>query len=151
MLMAIDPGTTESAYVVYDRGAFIEFNKVANEEILVLLDSYVGPVVIEMVACYGMPVGAEVFETCVWIGRMIEHAGVLNVERMKRNEVKMALCHRTKGVNDGVIRQALIDMFGPSKECAVGKKKSPGPLFGMSGDVWQAAALAVAFELRTLK
>ncbi|MBV8782506.1 MAG: hypothetical protein JO353_14005, partial [Phycisphaerae bacterium] len=46
---------------------------------------------------------------------------------------------------DGNIRQALIDRFGPTKERAIGKKKSPGPLYGMSGDCWSALAVAVTY------
>ena len=30
-----------------------------------------------MVACYGMPVGKEVFDTCIWIGRFIQEADEL--------------------------------------------------------------------------
>jgi hypothetical protein len=39
---------------------------------------------------------------------------------------------------DANIRQALIDRFG-----AVGTKKMPGPLFGVSSHYWAALAVAV--------
>jgi hypothetical protein len=106
-------------------------------------------VVIEMVACYGMPVGAEVFETCVWIGRYLEALGPNSVVdgyervcRMKRQAVKLHLCHSNKA-NDATIRQALIDRFGPTKLEAIGNKAAPGPLYGVKADVWAALALAV--------
>jgi len=49
------------------------------------------------------------------------------------------------GVNDSTIRQAMLDRYGPGREKAIGKKKSPGPLYGIRKDEWQALALAVTF------
>lgn len=99
---------------------------------------------IEMIASYGMPVGREVFETCVWIGRFIEAwGGTYAMTRVTRNEVKNHLCGSSKA-KDSNIRQALIDLFGPP-----GKKSDPGPTFGLSGDMW--AALGVAATVRGLR
>ena len=92
-----------------------------------------------MIACYGMAVGAEVFETCVWIGRYLEKAQG-DMSRIKRGEVKMHLCHSMKA-KDSNIRQALIDRFG-----APGTKKAPGLTFGLSGDMWAAFAVAVTYH-----
>ena len=77
--------------------------------------------VIEMIASYGMPVGKEVFETCVWIGRFKELAIIRNikVEYIYRKDEKMNLCQSMKA-KDSNIRQALIDRFG-----IVGTKKNP--------------------------
>ena len=71
-----------------------------------------------MIASYGMPVGKEVFDTCVWIGRFIE-AFDLEYEYVYRKDEKMNLCHSMKA-KDSNIRQALIDRFGE-----VGTKKKP--------------------------
>ena len=150
---AIDPGTTESAYVVLDDMKVVEHAKIPNEEMLLWCykSQHVVPestVVIEKVASYGMAVGAEVFETCVWTGRFMEaliRRGV-TVDRMTRPQVKMMLCHKTAGVNDAVIRQALIDMYGPGKEKAIGNKAKPGPLYGIKADQWAALALGVAWD-----
>lgn len=74
-----------------------------------------------MIASYGMAVGKEVFETCVWIGRFIEIARFKNieVEYIYRKDEKMNLCNSMKA-KDSNIRQALIDRFGE-----VGTKKNP--------------------------
>lgn len=74
-----------------------------------------------MIASYGMAVGKEVFETCVWIGRFIEIAIFKNieVEYIYRKDEKMNLCNSMKA-KDSNIRQALIDRFGE-----VGTKKNP--------------------------
>jgi hypothetical protein len=155
-VLAVDPGTTESAFVHYDpkSRSILWKDKTGNQSVRDILASF-NPyddcrLVIEMVACYGQPVGAEVFETAVWIGRFEEAAlqrgcFAAHPYRMVRNEVKKHLCHKIVGVNDSVIRQVLIDRFGPTKETAIGNKKKPGPLYGVSGDVWQALALAVTF------
>lgn len=150
MLLAIDPGTGDSAYVgLTETGQVIAQGIMDNDEFLQMLerDSVVtcnDRIVIEMVASYGMPVGRETFETCVWIGRFIQAVAPHPVERMTRNEVKMQLCHHIAKVNDGVLRQALIDRYGPGKEKAIGNKKSPGPLYGIKSHLWAALALGVA-------
>jgi hypothetical protein len=146
-LIAIDPGTTQSAYVILHGMTPVRHGIVANEEMLLVLgDARVSEdaedLVIEMVACYGMAVGKEVFETCVWIGRFIEAWRGPNITRVTRHQVKMHLCHSAKA-KDGNVRQALLDMYGGAT--AVGKKASPGPLYGVHSDIWQALAVGVTY------
>ena len=78
-LLAIDPGNVESAYCIIDKSTYkpVVFEKIDNnefrEKLLGELRYYpIESVAIEMIASYGMAVGASVFETCVWIGRFIE-------------------------------------------------------------------------------
>lgn len=93
---------------------------------------------IEMVASYGMPVGKEVFETCVWIGRFIQASTAPNtITRYTRNEVKMHFCQNTRAKKANV-NQALIDRFGKK-----GTKKNPGITYGLKDHTWDAFALAV--------
>lgn len=147
-ILAIDPGTTESAYCYFDstQQRVGTFAKLDNKTLRIGMKNYIGHadmLVVEMIASYGMPVGAEVFETVVWIGRFLEAwdigAGIGKSARLKRIEVKSHLCHSGKA-NDANIRQALIDRFGP-----VGTKKNPGKLYGVSGDIWAALAVAVTY------
>jgi len=97
--------------------------------------------VIEQIAAMGMAVGAEVFETCFWSGRFAEAWGG-SFERLKRHEIKMHLCGNMRA-KDANIRVALMDRFGGSQ--SVGKKKTPGPLYGIAGDQWSALAVAVTW------
>ena len=141
-VLAIDPGPTESAYVVLQDAEPVRWEKLPNEDLLeVLPRKGIGLLAVEMVASYGMPVGAEVFETCVWIGRFIERWGH-DFQLIPRAEVKLHLTN-TRNAKDAHIRQALIDRFGPGKDRAVGKKATPGPLYGLTGDCWSAQAVAV--------
>ena len=126
-ILAIDPGNIESAYCVVDSETYrpLLFDKTKNEEILEFLENNryrgfntVGDIVIEMIASYGMPVGKEVFETCVWIGKFAEASG-MRESYIYRKEEKMNLCNSMKA-KDSNIRQALIDRFG-----VVGTKKNP--------------------------
>ena len=90
-----------------------------NEELLeYILNSDFDEIVIEMIASYGMPVGKEVFETCVWIGKFVQ-ASNLNEKYIYRKDEKINICHSMKA-KDSNIRQALIDRFGQ-----VGTKKNP--------------------------
>lgn len=148
-ILAIDPGTSESAFIVWDGRRSYRSGFVPNAQMLDIVrqakdveESAGSPaiecVAIEMVACYGMPVGREVFETCLLIGRMIEiceRAG-MPVRLVYRKDVKIHLCGSMKA-KDGNIRQALIDKHG-----APGTKKQPGPTYGISGHLWSALAVA---------
>lgn len=154
IVLGIDPGHTESAYALIDtdrgdRPAL--FAKVPNETLLRgLWDLAYGRVdvlAIEMIESYGMAVGAEVFDTCVWIGRFQEAAltaaGFDAALLVKRGEVKMHLCGSRKAGDSNII-QALVDRYAygqPNK--GKGTKAEPGHFHGFAQDVWQAYALAV--------
>lgn len=58
----------------------------------------------------------------------------------------MHICGRANA-SDTNIRAALIDLWG-GKEKAIGKKATPGPLHGISKDVWAALAVAITYAER---
>jgi hypothetical protein len=144
-IYAIDPGPEMSAYVAYDSDAqsIVEARILENNSMLATvrhLHGYAaGVLVIEQVACMGMAVGAEVFETVFWSGRFAEAFTGRKWDRIKRAQVKMHLCGSMRA-KDGNIRQALIDRFGKP-----GTKKNPGKTYGLAGDMWQALAVAVTY------
>jgi hypothetical protein len=148
IVLAIDPGSTESAWLVYNgaTGGIRAHAKTTNEQLLEQLR--VGPspdvdiVVIEQVESYGMAVGREVFDTVWWAGRFTEAAQPTPVVQLPRRAVKLAICHDSRA-RDANIRAALLDRFGGS--AAKGTKRSPGPLYGIAGDVWSALAIAVTY------
>lgn len=152
MVIGIDPGFEKSAYICCHMGQPTDFGIIPNSYLRhkILSDEFAQhEVALEIMVSYGMPVGQEVLDTCRYIGRLEE---VLldrceSLALIDRREIKLALCHDSKG-NDASIRQALIDLYGPTKEKAIGKKKTPGPLYGIKYDIWQALAVVVAYERR---
>lgn len=145
-LLCIDPGTTESAYVLLQGGLPTSWATPSNEIILGLIKELKTDVLIEEITSYGQPVGQETFSTVRFCGRFEQQALSLGlqVHYLPRHEVKMRLCHATKGVNDAVLRQRVIDLYG-GKEKAIGTKKKMGPCYGMRADEWQALALGLAW------
>lgn len=150
IVLAIDPGPVQSAWLVLGDHAPRGFATWRNEELVDAI--YAGKfsreietVVIEKVESYGMAVGAEVFETVFWSGRFAEAATrqLLEVQRIGRLKVKTTICHDSRA-KDSNIRAALIDRFGGST--AIGKKATPGPLYGVAGDVWAALAVACTWS-----
>lgn len=154
MILAIDPGTTHSAYVVYgtafeQKDAVLKKGIVENNALadmlrpggLLMCDGFMRTLYIEMVASYGMAVGKTVFETCVWTGRFIE-AFNGPFEYIYRKDVKMHLCGQTRA-KDSNIRQAIMDRYGSERSIAIGTKKAPGPLYGVSKDIWAALGVAI--------
>lgn len=154
-VLAVDPGNTYSAYVIYDpdENSIWESDYLDNESFLRAIRSmnFVGlSVAVEMIASYGMPVGKDVFETCVFVGRIsqlvYELVGYVPV-LVYRRDVKHHLCNSAKA-KDANVRQAIIDKFpatGGGKIPQVGTKASPGPLFGVSGDIWAALGVALTY------
>lgn len=151
IIVAIDPGPTRSAWLTLNTatGGIRNMALSSNEDLLGLIRTDIAPatgpvelVVIEKVEGFGMPVGAEVFETVFWSGRFAEAATPVRVDRIGRKAVKLHLCGSMRA-KDPNIRQALIDRYGGS--AAIGRKATPGPLYGISGDLWAALAVAVTY------
>lgn len=148
-VLAVDPGPDDSGWVLWDGITVQRFGTSGNAALLCdvseLLPRAGDTLVLEEIASYGMPVGREVFQTVRWAGRFEQRAvdKGRSVCYVLRRTVKLHLCGEMRA-KDGHIRQALIDRFG-GKDKAIGKKHSPGPLYGVTGDCWQALALAVTF------
>lgn len=145
-ILGLDPGPTATGFAFVDASAgqierVLASGHSANSQIRAMLQQTPADVVaLEMIASYGMPVGKDTFETCVWIGRFEETMDRRNTVfqlRFTRPEVMQALCHSSRAKASNV-RQALIDLIGP-----VGTKKAPGPLYGVTGHAWAALGIAV--------
>ena len=144
-ILAIDPGPTESGVILFDpRNNKILFraiaeNKALKKDVSVLGKDNEAPLLaIEMIACYGMPVGKETFETCLWIGRFEEAFDPTKESlRCYRKNIKLHLCGTTKA-GDPNVRQVLIDRLGRP-----GTKKNQGTTYGITKHMWSALAVAV--------
>ena len=157
-ILGIDPGNEQSAYALVDADTLrpVSFAKMENElmychmvdairalELCSYQDLHVA---IEMIASYGMPVGAEVFETCVWIGHLEERLKDFPVARIFRRDEKLTICGSPRA-NDANIIQALTDRFAPGQpNHGKGTKKAPGFFYGFRKDIWQAFAVAVTYH-----
>ena len=181
MILAIDPGNIESGYVFLDDNLKpVEHGKITNEELLEKIqsdyflwreehykDQFMNReeiikneihIAIEMIASYGMPVGKEVFDTCVWIGKFKQaliDGGYVDkdneIQYIYRKDEKMNLCHSMKA-NDATIKQALVDRFAPGqKNYGKGTKKEPGWFYGFKADIWAAYAVGVTYYDMYLK
>jgi hypothetical protein len=163
MILGIDPGNKETALVLIDEQRIpAQSEKIANAKLsnwiyAMWIQRSIFPeaIGIECIASYGMSVGAEVFETAEWSGRireiLDEFIGPDHIYRVYRKQVKLNLCGTTKA-KDGNIRQALIDRYpaiGGGKCPQIGTKKEQGPLYGLHSDLW--AALAVAHTVADIK
>lgn len=146
-ILALDPGPTQTGFCVYDGARVIDCGVTPNDDMLRHLQfSQAQRLAIEMIASYGMAVGREVFETCVWIGRFQQAWRAPDaVELVYRKDVKMHLCG-TPRAKDSNIRQALLDLFpatGGGATPQVGTKGKPGPLYGVSSHAWPALGVAI--------
>lgn len=164
VILAIDPGPTESAWVFLEDGHPHPFGTYPNEELGACLRNRgfasfsegTDVAVIELIEPrYGLQMGWETLDTARWIGRFEEALTGVPVGFLKRSEILRHLNVVTsprKGEKrvsaDAGVRAALVDRYGGSKAEAIGLKAQPGPLYGVSGDVWAALAVAVTWADR---
>lgn len=142
-VFAIDPGSEQSGWVLLD-----------TQPRLVLVDSGIHPngdmldwirdgqradvLAIEVAESFGQKVWAQVFVTTRWVGRMQQvWRQPDQVELVTRSQVKLCVAGK-RAAKDADIRQCLIDRIGD-----VGRKATPGPLYGMRSHCWPALGVAV--------
>lgn len=146
-IIAIDPGSDNSGLVVWDSTKQVKISAEIMENNDLLNMIRVAPIknyclAIEQIRGYGIVAGNDTFDTCEWSGRFKEsfESRGGNVFMIPRKDIKKHLCGNTT-TNDKYIRAALIDRFGEQ-----GTKKNPGPLYGISGHLWAALAVAITCQ-----
>lgn len=156
-ILGVDTGTLETGWAIYDTETHtVPFMGVDDNEVVLneVLEQYEYDVAsLEMVASYGMPVGATTFETVYWIGRFAERAeakGKKVVRYYKKTDINPTICFNSK-VKDTHIRRAILDFFpktGGGKEPSIGTKAKKGVLFGIKSHIFPALAVALTHALK---
>jgi hypothetical protein len=141
IILGIDPGPRESAYVRLDGGTILAHDYLPNDELRAILrwnPRCYDVMVIEWIEGYGLTVGRETFETCLWVGRFIEVSG--HDVRLGRKAIKSHLCNTTQA-KDKDVREAVMDKFGGRDSI-----KKGGPLHGITSHLWAALACAITYR-----
>lgn len=145
-IYGVDPGPQLTGWVLWDGQRVLDGDSTPNAELLERFRSAAAavPMYIEMIASYGMPVGKETFETCLWIGRYIEVWSILGYpwQLCYRTQIRTHHCFDAHA-GDSNVNTALRDKYGGK-----GTKKAPGPLFKVSKHQWSALAVA-SYALET--
>ena len=137
-VLGIDPGTYNSAYVIWDGASVLEHGYLANDVLKQrLTDNGYDKLAIEDILLYGIN-GNEVRDTIKWMGRFDHERTATWLDNVT---IRVHLCANPKA-NQSAIRSALIDRFG-GKGKAIGSKGAPGPLKEITAHKWSALAVAV--------
>lgn len=169
--MAIDPGTTESAYVILnDQYQIFSADKVGNDVILSIIADAPGldAVIIEDIeprysstdrSAAGAVMGQSTIETIKAFGRFSWQAslrGLIVGSIFRRDERSCLIPTKRNGLPplpetapkhaDGQIRASLIRRFARhDQERGRGTKANPDTFYGFHGDMWQAMAVGVTW------
>jgi len=149
-IVGIDPGPAACGLAVYRAGQVVHADKSASvDAVLDYLQgkdrtaeiSHVG---IERVQSYGIS-GGSLLQTSEVVGRLFQRCLDLGlpVSLHYRRDVLRFLDVTGRGNRDSLVRHRLIELHGGTREAAVGRKRTPGPLYGVSGHSWQALAVAL--------
>lgn len=145
IVIAIDPGPEVSAYVVWNGDRILEYENIANRDLLTHLVNARErgkPEVcaIEQVRGFGIMASDGLFDTCQWTGRFLQAFGEERTHLIPRKAVSKHICGTGGISHDKFIREALITRFGPP-----GTKAAKGMLYGVAGHLWAALAVAVTY------
>lgn len=151
-ILAIDPGTYESGWIIIDQDYNIkDFGVSYNHELLKWWNIFakIDEIVIEMFAAYGMPVGKTSFDTVIFTGMFYRKCKAIEIktELMTRRSVKLNMCGSVRA-KDANVNQAVKDKYQPyggGKDPHKGIKSNPGPLYGVTGHVFAALALGISY------
>jgi hypothetical protein len=156
VFLGIDPGPKTSGLVVYKLplvgpGCVLASNpKATMLEVRAHIDHHakMGDVIVCECTQAGPP-STQVVRTTEVVGRIMERCAFREVELhlYYRREVLQALACARKGNKDSLVRLALIELHGGDRASAIGRKKSPGPLYGLSSHAWQAMGVVAAHTL----
>jgi len=112
IILAIDPGSKESAYCFFDTATLQPrtFEKIDNTKMRELITTtYYNHLVIEQLKSYGAVIGDTILDTAVHIGRFIQCAET-DFTLVPRKTVVSVLCHSGRA-GDKEIRQVLLDRY----------------------------------------
>ncbi len=170
-IMAIDPGTTESAYVIMDdQYQIFSADKVGNDVVLSIIADAPGldAVIIEDIeprysstdrSAAGAVMGQSTIETIKAFGRFSWQAalrGLMVGSVFRRDERSCLIPTKRNGLPplpetapkhaDGQIRVSLVRRFARhDKERGRGTMANPDTFYGFHGDMWQAMAVGVTW------
>lgn len=162
-ILAIDPGTRTSGWVLYDAtpirglpfvsapGRVLRSSKATGNDATVDLIRELRP---DIVACErvsaGQFSGADYLRTSEVVGAVRQEArreGIRCVLLYRRNVLQRLGVPFGAGA-DSRVRAQMIERHGEERAVACGTKRAPGPLYGVASHAWQALGLAVAvFEM----
>lgn len=136
-ILAIDPGTHESGYCLYD-GKIISAGVMGNDDMLkIVKDDRSDLLAIEGFKARGNVIDNNCVQTIRWEGRFLQAWGcpedVLLIARM---DVKKAL-GLPGSANDAKVNSRLRELVGEK-----GVKAKPGPTFLVSSHAWPALGVA---------
>lgn len=152
-LLCLDPGSTKSAWIIYQPGhkqiingfGIEENEKVARRisDMTLSFDEVICERVSGFMGGYGdqKSIGKDIIDTAIWIGRYwqaAEYSSKIFIT-MSRKTIAAKLTGMAK-YGDKEVRAALIKRFGEP-----GTIKAPGLLYGVSRDLWAALGVGVAF------
>lgn len=153
-IIAIDPGNKQSAMVIIDADTLrpLEMHLMPNEDLQMYIKCLrcdeTDRAAIEMLQSYGMPIGRDVLDTAVWIGRFFEtlkRKMYYEPDYVYRKDEKTHICQDSRA-KDTNIRQALINRFCTHDfKFGKGTKDDPDWFTGFRKDMWAAYAVGLTY------